>query len=205
MGRSGHGGATTRARLETALRHRSSAPWRRGTESAAATRPASARSRAWGSNNHGQLGISGQTVSSNVPVVSTGLGGLTLTGIAAGGRHSLALTQAGNVMAWGQNNAGQLGNNTTGTDSSTAVQVRDWTGTSGTQLSGVNTIAAGFQHSLAIRSGTVWTWGSNSHGQLGDGLTGSSGYPVQVTGVGGTGTLTGVAAVAGGYEHTAAL
>src|SRR5205823_208038 len=67
-------------------------------------------------------------------------------------------------------------------------------------LSGVTAIAAGGLHSLALKSdGTVWAWGYNAYGALGNGTAISSSTPVQVSG------LSGVTALAGGYGHSLAL
>jgi alpha-tubulin suppressor-like RCC1 family protein len=61
-------------------------------------------------------------------------------------------------------------------------------------------VAAGSKHSLAVAGdGTVWAWGYNSSGQLGDGTTTNRSTPVQVQG------MADVAAIAGGYEHTIAF
>ncbi len=53
--------------------------------------------------------------------------------------------------------------------------------------------------------GTVWSWGLNAHGQLGNGTTTDAGLPVQVLGPGGTGYLSGIIAVMGGEQHNIAL
>jgi hypothetical protein len=59
-------------------------------------------------------------------------------------------------------------------------------------LSGVVAEAAGCGHSLAVKSdGTVWAWGDNASGELGDNSTSDSSTPVQVLGPGGSGTLSG--------------
>ena len=61
-------------------------------------------------------------------------------------------------------------------------------------------IAGGGDHSLALKSdGTVWAWGWNGYGQLGDGSTTNRLTPVPVSG------LTGVVAIAGGDYHSLAL
>ena len=148
---------------------------------------------AWGYNAKGQLG-DGTTTGSYTPVQVTGLSGVTA--IAAGWGHSLALKSDGTAWAWGFNNQGQLGVGTSGSGSDryTPVQV--------TGLSGATAIAAGYLHSLAIKSDrTLWAWGENFNGQLGDGTTTERHTPVQVTG------LTGVTAIAGGVgsEHSLAL
>ncbi|KRE33945.1 RCC1 domain-containing protein [Paenibacillus sp. Soil522] len=83
--------------------------------------------------------------------------------VAAGGGHSLALKEDGTVWAWGSNEYGVLGKDPYNTGSSlTPVQVQG--------LSSVVAIAASGQHNLALESdGTVWAWGLNSSGQLGNG------------------------------------
>ncbi len=91
---------------------------------------------AWGDNAGGQLGIGSRT-NSNVPVAVTGLPA-GIVDVRAGGQHSLALDNAGNVWAWGANQYGQVGNGTT-TNVLLPVKV----------LSGVTQISAGSFHSLA--------------------------------------------------------
>ena len=98
---------------------------------------------------------------------------------------------ASGAQAWGQNGNGQLGDGTT-TDRNTPVTVNN--------LSGVKTLATGWDHSLALKEdGTVWAWGNNSYGQLGNGTTTDSHTPVKVR------NLSGVQAIAAGYYHSLAL
>jgi hypothetical protein len=67
-------------------------------------------------------------------------------------------------------------------------------------LSGVVAISCGVYHSLALKSdGTVWAWGANDYGQLGNSAASDSSAPVQVSG------LSGVIAIAGGSRHSLAL
>ncbi|MCX6875988.1 MAG: cadherin-like beta sandwich domain-containing protein [Verrucomicrobia bacterium] len=135
---------------------------------------------AWGYNNYGQLG-NNTTTNSTVPVAVTQSGvlaGKTVTAIAGGGYHSLALCADGTLTSWGYNGSGQLGNNTT-TNSSVPVAVTQ-TG----QLSGrtITAISGGGYHSLALcQDGKLATWGSTSNGQLGNGSTGNSNVPVAVS------------------------
>jgi alpha-tubulin suppressor-like RCC1 family protein len=114
-----------------------------------------------------------------------------MVAVAAGGSHGLALSSFGQVYAWGDNGAGQLGDGSLNTQR-TAVVIPNFRG--------VIAIAAGSAHSLALRwDGTVWAWGQNTRGQLG--LDGASPRlsPVQVPG------LSNVKAIAAGLEHSLAL
>jgi len=136
--------------------------------------------RAWGANFSGQLG--NETTSNGVltPVKVSGLS--RVKAVAAGGNHSLALTNYSSVWSWGNNFAGQLGNNTT-ISQSKPVQVTDGSAI----LGNVRQIAAGGSHSLALKyDGTVWAWGYNEYGQLGQGaaITSSSPLPLPVAGLG---------------------
>jgi alpha-tubulin suppressor-like RCC1 family protein len=160
----------------------------------------------WGYNGIGQLGDN-STTQRNTPVQVLGTGGsgfLTdVIAIAAGSNYTAALKSDGTVWTWGDNSYGQLGDNTT-TRRSTPVQVSG-TGGSGF-LTDVKAIAAGIDHMVALKSdGTVWTWGYNQNGQLGDNSTTRRTTPVQVLGTGGSGFLTGVKAIAAGNRHTVAL
>ncbi|WP_027644335.1 RCC1 domain-containing protein [Salinispora oceanensis] len=128
---------------------------------------------AWGDNTIGQLG-DGTTIDSPTPVVVSLPTGVTATAVAAGATHSLAVTSAGTVLAWGANAVGQLGDGTT-TPSRTPVNVSLPSGVT------VTTVAGGDAHSLALTSAAdVLAWGSNSSGQLGDGTTSNRSTPVAV-------------------------
>jgi alpha-tubulin suppressor-like RCC1 family protein len=116
-------------------------------------------------------------------------------------QHTLVISDNGTVYAWGHNDYGQLGNNST-TNSNVPVAVD----TSGV-LSGktITAFAAGESHTLALASdGTVYAWGKNSHGQLGNNLTTDSHVPVAVDM---SGVLSGktITAVVAGAEHSIAL
>jgi len=70
----------------------------------------------------------------------------------------------------------------------------------GQRADGCHGGAAGWWHSLAVcPAGSVWAWGANNHGQLGNGTNADSNRPVQVSG------LVGVTAVAGGVYHSLAV
>ncbi|NGN65983.1 S8 family serine peptidase [Streptomyces sp. A7024] len=138
---------------------------------------------AWGYNAHGQLGTN-DVGNRPSPYAFTALGKVDTArgGIAAGYRHSVARMADGRVLAWGDNEFGQLGNGGTG-DSLTPVAVKDLNGPA--QLS-----SRGF-HTLALREGQVFAWGYNRYGQIGDGSRINRNVPVPVSG---PATVTQVAA-----------
>ena len=166
--------------------------------------------RAWGRNSYGQLG-DGTTTNSPTPVQvvdpADPSGFLTdVAQVSCGYDYTVALKSDGTVWGWGLNYAGQLGDGTTVWDRHTPVQAIDPADPSGF-LTDVVALAAGYSHTVAVKSdGTVWAWGDNSDGQLGDGTGVSSSTPVQVVDPSdGSGFLTGVVAVSGGGFHTVAL
>jgi alpha-tubulin suppressor-like RCC1 family protein len=144
---------------------------------------------AWGDNRNGQLG-DGTTINRTSPVqVGQDYDWQT---VAAGGSHTVALKTDGSLWAWGRNSYGQLGDGTT-THKRSPVQIgtdNDWQFVS----------AAGYSRTVAVKTdGSLWAWGYNSDGQLGDGTTTNKSSPVQI------GTDTDWQAVAVGYSHTVAL
>jgi alpha-tubulin suppressor-like RCC1 family protein len=137
-------------------------------------------------NKQGQLG-DGTTTQRNgaVQVVATGI---TFTGIAAGGgggvftsndqSHTCGLTSAGAIYCWGDNQSLQSGQPTgSPVTAPTAVLVSS----GGAPFAGATQLSLGALHSCALKSdGSVWCWGSDQSGQLGNNDTTQSAYPVQV-------------------------
>lgn len=110
--------------------------------------------------------------------------------LSAGALHSLYITPS-NLLAWGENSSGQLGDGTT-ISRSTPVPVKG--------LTNVVNVAAGGYHSLALlRDGTVMAWGNNHFGQIGNGSTTNTNIPVQVSG------LIDSVALSAGDRHSLAL
>lgn len=160
----------------------------------------------WGANNDGQLGDGCALATASSTSNCTGKISPYKVGtdsdwatVAAGADHVLAIKKNGTLWAWGSNQYGQLGRTPIAYDSarSTPVQVgtaTDW-----------KKIGAGDLHSIAIKAnGTLWTWGHNEQGQLGDGCTigstcSSTGTPTQV------GTDTNWKDADGGVSLTIAL
>lgn len=127
---------------------------------------------AWGENALGQLGDRTQTDRTG-PVRVTGLD--DVVAIAAGQAHSFALRRDGTIWGWGWNYDGQLGLTGPPFSLSSPVQVPD--------LPLLRSIDAGFAHSVAVaRDGSVWAWGRNFNGELGDGTLDSRTEPMKVTG-----------------------
>jgi alpha-tubulin suppressor-like RCC1 family protein len=124
----------------------------------------------WGGNWNGELG-DGTTTHRSRAVRVTKIGGAALNGVTevgTGGMHSCARRSDGTAWCWGSNWAGRLGDGST-TDRHRAIRV---TKKGGASLTGVTAVSAGDAHSCARGSdGTVWCWGSNMSGQLGDGTT----------------------------------
>jgi alpha-tubulin suppressor-like RCC1 family protein len=125
----------------------------------------------WGSNSSGQLGNAGPPLSHSwptraaVPVV--------LVSLAAGGEHTCGLTAAGAAYCWGSNSNGQLGNGTIGGMNIAAAPV------SGGLTFVV--LSAGGSHTCGVTpNGSIYCWGSNSGGQLGDGTLIDRATPVRV-------------------------
>ncbi len=143
---------------------------------------------AWGYNQYGQLGDG--TVNQRTSPVQIGTAS-NWASISAGSSHSLAIKTDGTLWSWGRNTSGQLGNGTVNPYNFNPLQVgsaNNW-----------KKIAAAFLHSLAIRTnGTLWAWGRNMNGQLGDGTVIDKSSPLQV------GVATDWASVDGGLDHTIA-
>src|SRR5579872_3960370 len=160
---------------------------------------------AWGWNSLGQLG-NGTTNDAWTPV-QTGLTAVPpLTNVVMlGGRpyFTLAVKSDGTIWAWGMNQFGQMGNGTInpspGPQVSVPVEVSNsWAG--GT-INHPLQVTCGYQFGAALTTnGTVWTWGTGSHGELGNGIAGSTySLPAQVPG------LTNITAISAGWFHILAL
>ena len=114
----------------------------------------------WGSNSAGQLG-NGSNLDTNSAVLVGGgtMAGKDVTAISAGSSHTCAIAN-GEAYCWGDNSAGQLGNNTT-TQSNVPVKVQGMSGLA------VTSITAGGNFSCAIADQRAYCWGSNTYGQIG--------------------------------------
>jgi alpha-tubulin suppressor-like RCC1 family protein len=112
--------------------------------------------------------------------------------VRAGLAFTLAYKTNGTLWSWGLNNIGQLGSGTT-TSRSSPVQI-------GTLTNWSSNIGVGYSHSMAVKSdGTIWVWGSNTFGQIGDYSVVSRSSPVQL------GTTTDWSKVSGGNASSHAI
>jgi len=162
---------------------------------------AGGRAKCWGYNGSGQVG-DGTTVNRHAPVdVMDGTGSAPLTGIAsisAGGDATCALMASGEVLCWGYNGQGELGDGTT-TNRALPAPVRN-PGNTG-NLSGVSEVDVGqFTSCVRTNAGGMLCWGWDYRGALGNDLAESgSALPVQVQGL-----TSGVTAISVG-SHTCAV
>lgn len=158
---------------------------------------------AWGRNDLGQLGNGRFGIGEKAYEPARVEGLENIVAVAAGWDHSLALARDGKVYAWGGRSHGQLGDGMreTGTPVARPQAVPG--------LEGVTMIAAGGQHSLALgKDGTVYAWGSNWNGQLGNGKVGKGTHaavPQPAVGPDGKGTLTNIVAISAGGLHSVAV
>jgi alpha-tubulin suppressor-like RCC1 family protein len=145
--------------------------------------------RSWGTNISGEVG-DGSGTEKRTPTVVPGLS--NIVAVDCGVSFTLALRASGTVAAWGYNAQGQLGDGSSNNNRPTPITVSG--------LDHVVAVAAGLDHSLALKSdGTVWAWGDNATGQLGDGTNTRRTTPVQVSG------LTGVVSIDAGFGASLAV
>ncbi len=154
---------------------------------------------AWGDNGHGQLG-DGTQIDRALPVPVVGIS--EATGVAAGLNVAYAILASGEVLAWGGNEAGQLPGFDQ-LDSPVPVQLAGFRGVISISarrdtvyaLTDCNRKDAGWttperitdgqKNAVKTPPGSVWSWGSNNVGQLGDGSRSETGGPVLVAGLDG--------------------
>ena len=145
----------------------------------------------WGNNGDGQLGDNTITLRSSP--VQTITRGTNWKQVSCGSYHTTAIKNDGTLWVWGKNSYGQLGDNTIVSKSSPVQTIsfgNNW-----------KSVACGFYYTAAIKTdGTLWAWGANYSGNLGDNTTAHRSSPVQTTAYG-----TNWKQVSCGYGQTAAV
>jgi alpha-tubulin suppressor-like RCC1 family protein len=144
----------------------------------------------WGDNEAGELGgpskqTCGTQLCSNLPVTVVDI--TDATAVAVGELHSCAIRSDQTVWCWGSNMQGELGNTTIKTHTRQGVDATnsddDYKPVQVTGISGAISIGArGFHTCAVLQDGSVWCWGTNEFGQLGNGTQTSSPAPVRVSG-----------------------
>jgi hypothetical protein len=165
----------------------------------------------WGQGAAGTLG-DGATTDSSTPVQVVGVGGVgdlsnVKQVVGTAGASECALTTGGNVYCWGSDSNGQLGNNASGGQSDTPVEV---VGSSGSGfLSGVTSLSPseGSAVCAVVAAGNGYCWGNNYQGQFGDGSSSvpTVQVPTEIEGPGGTGYLSNIAKLSMGYVSACAV
>lgn len=146
-----------------------------------------------GEGNHGEMGDN-EAVDRSSPV-QTICGGSNWASVSCGYYNIAALKSDGTLWTWGQNNDGGLGDNTTDYKSSPVQTVCG--GSNWSYL----VVGTYYEHCAAIKTdGTLWLWGRNGDGEIGDGTTDDKSSPVQTV-AGGSDWKQ----VASGSSHTAAI
>jgi alpha-tubulin suppressor-like RCC1 family protein len=144
-----------------------------------------------GDNGSGRIGDN-SAVNKSIPVTVSG-GGTNWKQVSSGGSHTGAIKSDGTLWTWGYNSTGQLGNNSASARSSP-----------GTVSGGGTTwskISCGSSTTIAIKTdGTLWNWGRDGYGELGDNSVVNKSSPVTVAGGGTTWQQC-----AGGANFTAAI
>lgn len=151
----------------------------------------------WGSNDNGQLGLSGSGIPSPTLVASS------VGQVMAGANHTCYVGLLGDVRCTGNNGYGQLGNGSSGgTQSSFAAAVWDPGTGQNWPLEKMSDLGAGANHTCALtRGGAVRCWGANEFGQLGVGNTTSHTTATLVMGM----PLVGASGVSVGGKSSCAI
>ena len=136
--------------------------------------------KGWGQNGNGQVG-DGSFTDRPAPVSVSIL--TNVTQVSAGWKHAVALTSDGTVWTWGDNGNGEIGNGFTNTtDPVPSLGITTPFHVPG--LTNVVSVSAGDSFTAVLKSdGTVWTWGYNTFGQLGNGGFIDNPTPAQVPGL----------------------
>ena len=144
----------------------------------------------WGRDNHGQLGDAG--IMEKFQLVQENTVSTNWSSVSAGDDFTIALKSDGSMWGWGDNEYGEIGNSQH-KEKRAPVQedtnATDW-----------KEVSAGVNHSVAIKEdGTLWSWGDNLSGELGDGTNTPSRVQVQES------SSSKWISISAGNKHTVAI
>ncbi|WP_201595262.1 RCC1 domain-containing protein [Psychrobacter fulvigenes] len=140
----------------------------------------------WGRNNYGQTGLNMTSKLSDISVhpatpILMSRAPNNLASISFNQNHSLAIDQEGHVYSWGEDKYGQLGRGETGRHSCSSKEDCRLDISTISEINHALMVATGYKHNLVLtKDGSVWAFGANGQGQLGDGSTTDSSNPVKV-------------------------
>ena len=145
----------------------------------------------WGQNSSGQLGV-GDQINKNLPTLVNS--DTHWSYVSSGGNHSCAIN-SGELYCWGDNQYGQIGNGNYGTtkilNPTKVGGYNDWT-----------KVSLGTSHTCGIRAGSLYCWGRNNGGQIGNG---SKDQNIPVTMITQVGTKSNWQDISGGSSHTCGI
>lgn len=156
--------------------------------------------QSWGHFFNGYLGTGlygnyGTPQSIPINVKTNNFQGEVITGLSTGEQHTLLITLSGKIFAWGDNTYGQLGDGTTTQKSEATAVVLSGLGS----RTAVSVSTRGNHNLLIANDGSVFAWGNNNQGQVGDGTFVNKLQPTLISGI-----LSGKysTSVAAGYDHS---
>ena len=158
---------------------------------------------AWGQGSSGQQGNGGTAdilVPTGVPQLTALHAERGIERIYAGFEYAIAITLDGTVWAWGYNQSGQLGNNST-TNLNVPTQISQLTTLN--QTRGIERFYTGSEHNMVITAdGYVYGWGNGANGRLGNNSTAPVLVPTEITQLTALNNTRGIKEVFDGGGHT---
>jgi hypothetical protein len=147
----------------------------------------------WGDNTYGQVGTGSKGHDITVPTKIMD----NVVTVSLGGNHTAAIKTDGSLWVWGSNVKGQIGNGGTGNDEFYYSNQLEYNQTTPERImTQVASVSCGLQYTVAVKKdGTVWAWGDNTYGELGNGTTTNASSPLKIMSSGSAVAARGATAV----------